>query len=275
LLIAAILLNYNLPVLVLNADDKERYLSAIGRSNDGSLDSLLNFYMEIMEQTLQELEGLDNVEIVSSDSAVLGQDDNLPPTKEGISTDAGDNQKSLGRLLFILKKKKDERKEAQVATYPAWKSAFEMFRNEVASYAARLDTMDEFREAGFELKFHEFDIVNEHRYDEFWARRNLSLTWFCSLTICNGIECYGLMMQFARCSDALRALEPATAPVTCTLAIGGQYTGAWMPVGEEPIKLREIGYANGRLIYMDYDGKLIGEDLGDILNELVADLLGN
>lgn len=47
-----------------------------------------------------------------------------------------------------------------------------------------------------------------------------------------------------------------------------------MPVGEEPIKLREIGYANGRLIYMDYDGKLIVEDLNEMLNELIADLLG-
>lgn len=47
-----------------------------------------------------------------------------------------------------------------------------------------------------------------------------------------------------------------------------------MPVGEEPIKLREIGYANGRLIYMDYDGKLISKGLDDILEELIADLLG-
>jgi Fic family protein len=273
LLIAAILLNSDLPVLVLNADDKERYLSALGRSNDGSLDSLLNFYMEIMEQTLQELEDLDQGEIGSLDLTGSVQDDNLLPTKEELSTEAGDNKKSLGRLLSILKKKKNERKEAQVATYSAWRSAFEMFRNEVASYITGLDTMDEFQEAGYDIKFNEFDIVNEYRFDEFWARRNLSHTWFCSLTICNGIECYGLMFQFARCSDTLRALDPATAPVTCTLAIGGQITGAWMPVGEEPINLREIGYANGRLIYMDYDGKLVMVGLNDILNELIADLL--
>lgn len=43
---------------------------------------------------------------------------------------------------------------------------------------------------------------------------------------------------------------------------------------KEPIKLREIGYSDGQLVYVDYDGELIESGLEDILNDLIADMPG-
>ncbi len=294
LLIAATLLAYDLPVLVLNADDKERYLNALEHSNGGSLDSLLVLFMELMEQTLKELEDATEGAGITADAIVDTSSIDVISTEEGETTrppseesktapveDTGDTVlnkpdagKSRKRLLSALKKKGKARIEAQKVAYHAWKNAFEMLRSELSSYTADLDEMEDFRNAGYEVRFSEFDMLTEDGFEKFWTRRNISHTWLCSITICNALECYGLMFQFARCSAELRALEPATAPVTCTLAIGGERTGIWLPVREEPIKLREIGYVNGSLIYLDFNGKLIKIGLKGILDEIITSLLG-
>ena len=51
----ALLLAHDLPVVVLNSDDKECYLDALGKSNDGSLDSLLDLFADLMDQSLLEI----------------------------------------------------------------------------------------------------------------------------------------------------------------------------------------------------------------------------
>jgi hypothetical protein len=137
-----------------------------------------------------------------------------------------------------------------------------------------LDQLEDFREAGYTFDIEQFDMVTEERFDAFWARRDISKTWFSSIAISNSLESYGLMFQFGGVSDKLRKLMPSIAPVTSTLAIGGELTGSWLPLKDEPIKLREIGYADGDLVFLDYNGKLIQEGLTDIFDELIGDLLG-
>jgi len=82
-----------------------------------------------------------------------------------------------------------------------------------------------------------------------------------------------IMFQFVRCSDGIRKLAANAAPVSCTLAVGGQYNGAWKQLRDEPIELREIGYADGKLLYLDYDGREISDDAPAIFENLIADIL--
>ena len=58
LLMAAILMAHELPIVVLNSDDKERYLGALSKSNGGSLDSLLDLFADLMEQSLLDVREL-------------------------------------------------------------------------------------------------------------------------------------------------------------------------------------------------------------------------
>lgn len=296
LLAAAILLAHGLPVVVLNSGDKGRYLDALEKSNTGTLDSLLKLFAELLEASLEELENHQaevriyrqegaNESIALSEAPAKeregersrGHGPETPHSRfEAVSkaqTASAAKKGAHARLVKALRKKKNLRREIQKATYPAWRSAFEMFRNELDAYTAQIDGMEDFREAGYELRVEHYDIVSEDRFEEFWTRRDQSNTWFCTIEISNAMESTALMLQFGRCSHNLRGLGEGVAPVSCHLAIGGQERGVWLPLRDEPIRLREIGYANGELIFLDYGGSRVDTALHELFDDLIADVL--
>ena len=116
-------------------------------------------------------------------------------------------------------------------------------------------------------------MVNEERFEAFWTRQDISRTWFCSLEVSNRLESTGVMLNFGRSTELLHALEPSAAPVSCSLSLGGQYSGTWRQLIDEPVRLREIGYAKGKLLFVDYDGEEIEGDVSEIFDELIYDLL--
>lgn len=278
LLVAAILLYHDLPVVVLNSDDKERYLDTLVKSNRGSLDSLLNLFSELLEQSLKEIEDIYVAGRKPLDNSYNDNDiENLGKVSAIEKKIDSNGMSPHERLLNILNKKRVARKEIQKVTYSTWMSAFDKLQIDLKSYSTELDEMEEFRDAGYELRFNSFDIVSENRFEEFWTRRDISKTWFSSIEIhsASELESYGLMFQFGRLSPLLSKLIRGVAPVSCSLATGDQRSGNWLPLLEEPIRLREIGYANGELVYMDYNGELIKEDFHYIFEDLLSDLIGS
>ena len=273
---AAVLFDHDLPLIVLNSDDKERYLDTLLRSNRGSIDSLVSLFAELLEHSLKNIEDavlqppeIEEAPHVESDIE-HSSDDALTKNVSSLTGIASES-----RLTGILAKKVRARKERQSAAYKAWRSAFEMFRNELHSYLVEIDEMLDFRDAGYELKLKTYDLVNEERFEAFWTRKDQTRTWFCSFEIRNSIERYALMFQFGRSTDDLVALVQDAAPVSCTLCAAGKSEGTWLPLRNEPIRLREIGYSNGELIFIDFDGSRMKQSLKDILTDLVAELLGD
>jgi len=276
LLMSAILLAHDLPILILNSDDKSRYLTALEYSNDGALDSLLSLFLDIMKQTLSEFSdrGLNAGSLEVEDTSSVLQVVSNPESSNQVKDNESSSVDPRKRLLNRLKQKTHKRRESNKVTYEAWKNAFEMFRNELSSYLEDLDQLEEFREAGYVIDFETYDLVTEDRFDAFWARRDMSKTWCSSVVISNSIDSYGLMLEFECVSERLRRLVPAIAPVSCKLAIGGEKTGNWLPLKSEPIKLREIGYMDGDLVFLDDNSELIKSGLTQIFDELLGDLLG-
>ena len=278
---AAIMLSYQLPILVLNSDDKERYLDALARSNAGAMDALAMLFAELLESSIAAIKEQNKSQAALSDELPDETDSADPALEEPKSepvkghTGAAEHESDpASRLIEVLKLKGNLRRERQAPTYDAWRSAFLRFRSQLEQYLRAIDELEAFREAGFALHVRAYDLVNEDKFEAFWTRKDQSKTWFCSFEIGNSIERYALMFQFGWPSEELRLLAPDVAPVSCTMCRPGQKPGMWLALKDEPIRLREIGYVNGDFIFLDFDGKQMTGELDSIFSELVADLLG-
>ncbi len=300
LIMAAILLASGLPIIVLNSDDKGRYLKALELSNQdgvkpGSLNSLLALFADLLEETLASFEtksdeidgeeapiaeGIDaqvqiDAEVKSSDKSTIEvvpeiakEDANelLKPSKPS----SGD---AAQRLSEILRQKKKKLHAETGVAHPAWKSAFLLLQDLLSDYADDLDNMEDFKDAGYSLVYRKYDVLSEETFRAYWTRSEKSKKWFFELSLYNPPEKIGLMFQFGRSSNELISAVKGVAPVTCGVAIGGEHSGVWQDVKDEPISLREIGFVEGKLVYMNDSGKLLNADFSDIMSELISDML--
>lgn len=285
LLMSAILLSRKLPIIVLNSDDKGRYLKSLELSNSGSLDSLLALYADLMEESLSgfepEIDKPNSKNKETDSSANDSYPTNGAPRNSGKATHAMPEHidKEIGssakRLTEILAKKKKKLLENTNSAYPAWRSAFSLFQDLLSGYADELDNFQDFRDAGYSLECSKYDALSEETFKAYWTRREKSKKWFFELSLYNPPDKIGLMFQFGRSSNALVSAHTGVAPVSCSLALGGGSTGVWQEIKDEPISLREIGFADGSLVYLDDSGEIITETFNDILNEIISDILNS
>lgn len=288
LIMTAILLSSGLPIIVLNSDDKGRYLKALELSNEGSLDSLLALFADLLEESLAAFKADEQKVVVDASESVLAGVNTKDavaslseidfPTSDNngcevaITSNFGSGE-SAKRLAGILGQKKLKLQVVTGVAHPAWRSAFILFQDLVSSYLDGLDSLEDFREAGYSLSYRRYDVISEDTFKGYWTRSEKSKKWFLELCLYNPPEKVGLMFQFGRSSNEFVSLVKDLAPVTCGIAIGGELTGVWQEVNDQPISLREIGFADGKLVYMNDAGALIVDDFEDIMAGLISDLL--
>jgi Fic family protein len=125
---AAILLSHELPILVLNSDDKERYLDALSKSNAGIMDSLATLFGELLETSIESITQPDSSRPFNGDDTLgeettveSGSEANEPIAK--LNTGPSELQPDRGaRLARILKEKSDLRYETHRLPAPRPKS---------------------------------------------------------------------------------------------------------------------------------------------------------
>ena len=308
LLMMAILTDHQLPIIDLRPDDKRRYLDALERSNNKDLGPMLNLFADLMEVSLAEIQDWTETEITGaiegktaveakeeaandtihgSDTEVQGQ---VVPAWEDVGSAHGNHGGSATKLdtsdrgpkekersfrdrLLEVRRKNKLLVDPISDVYSSWSPAFLALKTEIENRVAKLDA--EAETIGAQIRFQKYDELSEAGFSSLCRRHSgsrLMTSWFSSITVHEGYDYSRIMFVFGSTSDELRELRPTVAPVSCWVTIGGEKTGQWRPLKDEPISLREVGYEPGSAVFRSANNEMIQESLDKIVENLVSEM---
>ncbi len=308
LLMMAILIDHQLPIIDLRPDDKRRYFDALEHSNNNDLGPMLNLFADLMEISLLEIQDWSETEITGaiegktaaeakeeaanatsqgSDTEVRGQ---VVPALEDVGSAQGNrdgpttrsgtgrrepkgSEKSFRDRLLEVRRKNKLPVDPISDVYNSWSPAFLTLKKEIENRVTKLDA--EAETIGAQIRFRKYDELSEAGFSSLCRRHSgprLMTSWFSSITVHEGYDYSRIMFVFGSTSDELRELRPTVAPVSCWVTIGGEKTGQWRPLKDEPISLREVGYEPGSAVFRSTNNEVIQESLDEIVENLVSEM---
>ncbi len=276
LLLNAYLLSQDLPVIVVNYADKERYLQCLSESNKGDLSPLLEFMIECFEQQFEELLAPVDSPEVSAESenvtvAAVGspaQAVKVDPIAT-VLAEAGVAEVD-DPLTMIMKTKVVERQKTIEAEYQAWKQSFLTVPAEFRAIIESFNANHAYDAAGYHMRCQTYDFLTLDKYVEIVQGKTVSKTWFVGLEIFGPGAREKLLCFFSGASRLLRQdIKASGVAVLISRYDGSRYNR----LSSEPIGLREIGYREGELIFVSKDRKIEQGNARTILQAFLADAI--
>ena len=277
LLMNAILLSENLPIIVVNYDDKQRYLDALSKSNQGDISALVMLFMEYFTANIEEIVGQGTVGEVLREQA-----GSFPTQGEDVKQRALERDlvraalqevggKALeGPLLEVMRLKVEEQKRLQEINYDAWKQCFTSLSVELKSIIAAFNAIEDIRDVGYEIYLNEYDMLSFDKYKDLTQHKKTSRTWVLEIGLTGPNSRVRFIFFFEHASPNILSLKNSR-KVSLTLA---KFDGtSYQRLMSEPINLREVGYADGQMVFICADGKKAEGTVGYTLNALLADAI--
>jgi hypothetical protein len=269
---------------------------------------MLNLFADLMEISLLEIQDWSETEITGaiegktaaeakeeaanatsqgSDTEVRGQ---VVPALEDVGSAQGNrdgpttrsgtgrrepkgSEKSFRDRLLEVRRKNKLPVDPISDVYNSWSPAFLTLKKEIENRVTKLDA--EAETIGAQIRFRKYDELSEAGFSSLCRRHSgprLMTSWFSSITVHEGYDYSRIMFVFGSTSDELRELRPTVAPVSCWVTIGGEKTGQWRPLKDEPISLREVGYEPGSAVFRSTNNEVIQESLDEIVENLVSEM---
>ncbi|HMH43697.1 MAG TPA: Fic family protein [Pyrinomonadaceae bacterium] len=306
LLLNACLLAQELPVVVVNYADRERYLHCLLESNTGNLSLMVEFFLEGFREQLQEVSRQEIIETdearedterlatiqmnqvqVSAeatpgtseiDEAILEVTRVEPPQPPSYSDEifevldkaseqvGGEEVEDL--LTIVMAEKIREREKLLRADYEAWNQSFIAFLAELQAVAQLFN--HKYAEVGFTTRLREYDLLTYEKYDDFRMGKKGTKTWFANVSVSNQRSREKMMFQF---EHATRSITEDPAANQVSLIVNRLYGSIYRPLQTEPITLREIGYRDGELLFVSKDGIIPMRDVRQVLRIFLAELI--
>jgi molecular chaperone DnaK (HSP70)/fido (protein-threonine AMPylation protein) len=286
LLLNAALLLVGLPVIVVNYADRGRYLDCLKKSNDGDLSALVEFFIECFEPQLEEFLAfsgskqtiieekedattailppppISETDLIEQAIQEISQPETTqPPIQESVDID--------GPLAAVMKEKMLERKQIKRAVYEAWIQSFKTISAELKTIVESFNNHPHFQEE-FRIKLQEYDLLPFEKYQDICAGKRATKTWFVSLEISDPTSCEKVLLFFNRASRSIER-DPQASKVS--LAVSRFDGTRYQRLYNEPIKLREIGYRNGELLFLSRDQVMSFSGVRYALEAFLADII--
>lgn len=274
LILNAILLAHDLPVLVVNYSDKQQYLDALERSNRGNLSPLIDFLMEAFRNSMEDLQSEsfcedidyripDEVEL-SEPAVETAVQDPIHTALQEIGVESGGEEQDP--LSFVMKSRIEEFRKLKEIRYEAWNHSFAGLRLELKSIVEEFNTKYGFID--YKIRLMEFDILPFEKYLDIEEGKKFTKTWFLGIEISSNSSTERLLFFFNR-STGLLPLNASK--VSLMLA---RYDGtSYQKLTTEPIDLHEVGYVDGDLAFAYADGTLTKGNLPFVLKKVLAQLI--
>ncbi len=266
LLMNAILLAGGLPVVIINFDDKQRYLDALSESNHGDISALVVFVSECFRAQLDELrtQPVMTEEIIPTTTLPEGADPIAEALKE-IGVEFVDDP-----LQLIMNQRLKELAEMKEAQYGSWKQAFSTLLSEMRSICEGFNCNSKFRNEGFRIDLMEYDMLSSDKYLDILANKKVSRTWFFGLAVL-GPSSYVKALFFFEHLPVHFGDMPEINKVMLTLV---RFNGAtYDRLTSEPITLRGVAYSNGQLVFLGRNSIIEKDTPRHALTVLLADLI--
>ncbi|MBI5579945.1 MAG: Fic family protein [Deltaproteobacteria bacterium] len=274
ILVNAILLNYNLPPLIVNFDDKQRYLNALSKTNKGDISPLNDFFIECFKDSLDEFvrrekSDEEDSEILNNDQCVIDQIE--------IKTDPIRNAlKEIGAELIddpiqsVMKVKIETYRKSLQLHYEKSKKLFNSFRDEFSEIIQYFNSNTEYQLAGYKMVMKEFDMISIEKYIDFCNNKRVTRTWFLGFEIKGPTARERFLFFFVPCF--LRNINSdKLGPVSLLLA---RFDGTKYRILEsEPINLREIVFSSEKLIFTNSNKEIISGSSSFIQKTLIAEII--
>lgn len=266
LLMNAILLAGTLPVVVINFDDKQRYLDALSESNRGDISSLVVFVSECFRAQIEEIaiQPRSTEEPIVTKSIVECGDPIADAFKE-IGVELVNDP-----LQLIMDEKLKELAETKEAEYDSWKQAFSTLLSEMRSICDEFNSNVRYRSAGFHIDLFEYDMLSFEKYLDILKNKKVSRTWFFG----TAIVCYSSNIKVLFFFEHLPTVfgdVPNINKVVLTLV---RFNGAtYERLTSEPLTLRGVAYCDGQLVFLGRDGNAIKDTPKYALSTLLAELI--
>ena len=286
LLLNAILLAYDLPLVVINFDERNRYIDALLETDKGELSSLLELLLECLEISLSRLdkteEKVDSDESISdstqSDSqtgfnldVAVGADQIRNALLEIESRNSSDHatfEESLISPEDMLSQVMEEKLREEKARYDAWSRAYDSIARYVD--ARRSAFNQEYARHGYSIGYRLYDALSFDKYKSLANGQRVVKTWFFGLQIKSRITEEKLIFFFQTASFQARQVTNAS-PVSLTLS---RHDGtSYRRLVSEPIRLREIAYAGGNLVPLGVNELRLTSTMEETLTNTIAEII--
>jgi hypothetical protein len=266
LLMNAILLAGGLPVVVINFDDKQRYLDALSESNRGDISALVVFVSECFRAQLEEI----------AIQPRIAEESITTKGIEEVADPIADAFKELGvklvddPLQLIMDQKLKELAETKEAEYDSWKQAFSTLLFEMRSICEEFNYNANYRSAGFHIDLFEYDMLSLDKYKDILKNKKVSRTWFFGSAIIGPSSNVKVLFFFEHLPNYFGEI-PDINKVILTLV---RYNGAtYERLTSEPLNLRGVAYCDGQLVFLGRNSNVLKDPPKYALKALLAELI--
>jgi hypothetical protein len=245
LLMNAILMDAGLPPSIINFQDKERYLDCLAESNHGDLSAMVTLLAETVEASLEELRTPEPPTIE-------------PPMTEQPALPVVEARPSSQRLAEIMRKRILRISADRNTRYEAWRAGFEAFREELRSRCFSFNEL--YSNTLYRISFTAYDTLPFEKYESLLRGARTPRTWLLGTTLSSEFRRERFVFFFQILSDQFRKVSEKSTfgklvPSTdVTLSVSRWSDGMFHRLREEPIKLREIAYFEGQLVFLVSEG---------------------
>ena len=271
LLLNACLLTRGLPVVVINYADKERYLHCLSESNKGDLSALIEFMVDCFDQQLATLLAppsppLEEApEVVTIPARALVEIDPIGAVLEEAGVVEPDDP-----LTAIMKTKVVERQRTIEAEYDAWRQSVLTIPAELRAVVESFNGTEAYIRVGYRIRCQVFDLLTLEQYVNIANGRPVSRTWFVGLELFGPTAREKAMLFFNSASPSLRHDVKAS---RVSLALSRFDGASYVRLNAEPISLREIGYREGSLLFVNRDKGIEDGSVRKLMQNLLADII--
>jgi molecular chaperone DnaK (HSP70)/Fic family protein len=267
LLLNAILLDASLPPIIINFQDKQRYLDCLEASNSGDISPTVELISESMESALERIESVGKTVILNPipEATSAAEVKIVHPPSE--------------KLGDVIRRKISAIPANKEARYQAWVSAFDTFRKEVE--ACCLGVSEEFKQYRVVIRYRSYDSLAMEKYESLLRGQRVPRTWLMGIEIRLYDKSEKFVFFFRSMSDRFRKailarhLEKGNPPLGVTLAVSRWVDGFYMQLVNEPVRLREIGYLNGAWFFLqqgtERDSEIIQAPIKQIFDDFLVE----
>lgn len=272
LLLNAYLLSQDLPVIVINYADRERYLHCLKESNKGDLSPLVEFMIDCFEQQLAELTApaittdvAESVETVAAPDTAVVDVNPIVAVLEEVGVGEADDP-----LAAIMKSKVVEQQKNIEAEYEAWKQSILTIPAELGAVVESFNTNEVYVRAGYQMRCYVYDLLPIEKYRDIANGKGVTKTWFIGLDIIGPRSRERVLWFFNAASWVLKQNTQAS---RVSLAISRLDGTRYVRLNTEPIGLREIGYRQGALLFVSREKKVEDGSVRKVLQGFLADII--
>ena len=274
LLMNCILLTHGLPVVLVNYEDRARYLDTLEEANrTGDISSFVNFIIECFRMSVKDLGGFEEEELASpTESREKSEEEESTLELDPIDKVMTEEESTLELdpidkvMIGIIQAEH----EAIQTTYDSLVKGFALLASEINSVVEGFN--QKYEEYGSSMFFKNYDMISLEKYVALSKNQKASRTWFCLFGINHGPLTEKLLCFFQKPSFELQR-EVKNARVSLALA---RHNGeAYVRLVNEPVKVREVCYSDGQIVFLCADGSIIQGNISYTIKEMVADLIKN